>query len=234
MADTLIDSLSQIWLFDGLAKDDLVHLSKLAKTRVYKPRETIVTKGDPANEFFVLLRGRAKVTAQDSEGADTAINVMGPGEVFGEIGVLDGQPRSATVTTLEECEMALVDKRAFHALLAASPPVAIKLLAVLAGRIRELTIRVEDRAFLDVPARLAKQLIWLAGNHGADSGARVRIDLKLSQQELGDFIGATRESVNKNLRDWSRSGVIKHERDYIEILDMEALRSIIERRQAAP
>ena len=130
--------------------------------------------------------------------------------------------------------MAVVDKRAFHSLLAASPPVAIKLLAVLAGRIRELTTRVEDRAFLDVPARLAKQLLWLAGNHGADSGARVRIELKLSQQELGDFIGATRESVNKNLRDWSRSGVIKHERDYIEILDMEALRSIVERRQAAP
>ncbi len=226
MADALIDSLSQVWLFDGLAKDDLVRLSQLAITRVYKARETIVTKGEPANELFVLLRGRAKVTAQGSEGADTAINVMGPGEVFGEIGILDGQSRSATVTTLEECEMAVVDKRAFHGLLAVSLPVAIKLLAVLAGRIRELTTRVEDRAFLDVPARLAKQLLWLAGNHGTESGARVRIELKLSQQELGDFIGATRESVNKNLRDWSRSGFIKHEREYLEILDLDALRAI--------
>ena len=231
MADALIDSLSRVWLFNALAKDDLVRLSELARTRVYKARETIVTKGEPANEFFVLLRGRAKVTAQGADGADTAINVMGPGEVFGEIGVLDGQPRSATVTTLEECEMAVVDKRAFHGLLEASPPVAIKLLAVLAGRIRELTTRVEDRAFLDVPARLAKQLLWLAGNHGteSESGARVRIELKLSQQELGDFIGATRESVNKNLRDWSRSGFIKHERDYLEILDLDALRAIAEK-----
>ncbi len=230
MAGTLIDSLSRVWLFDALAKDDLVRLSQLAITKVYKPREAIVTKGDPANEFFVLLRGRAKVTAQDADGADTAINVMGPGEVFGEIGILDGHPRSATVTTLEECEMAVVDKRAFHGLLEASPPVAIKLLAVLAGRIRELTIRVEDRAFLDVPARLAKQLLWLASNHGTESGTRVRIELKLSQQELGDFIGATRESVNKNLRDWSRSGFIKHERDYLEIADLDALRAIAERR----
>jgi CRP-like cAMP-binding protein len=155
---------------------------------------------------------------------------MGPGEVFGEIGILDGQPRSATVTTLEECEMAVVDKRAFDGLLASSPPVAIKLLAVLAGRIRELTIRVEDRAFLDIPARLAKQLLWLAGNHGTEAGTRVRIDLKLSQQELGDFIGATRESVNKNLRDWSRSGFINHERDYLEILDLDALHAIAENR----
>ena len=230
MADALIDSLAQVWLFNALAKDDLLRLSQLAKTRVYKSRETIVAKGAPATEFFVLLRGRAKVSAQGADGADTAINVMGPGEVFGEIGILDGQPRSATVTTLEECELAVVDKRAFHGLLASSPPVAIKLLAVLAGRIRELTIRVEDRAFLDIPARLAKQLLWLAGNHGTEAGTRVRIELKLSQQELGDFIGATRESVNKNLRDWSRSGFIKHERDYLEILDLDALHAIAENR----
>ena len=230
MADALIDSLSKIWLFNGLAQDDLVQLSQLAKTRVYKARETIVSKGDPAGEFYVLLRGRAKVTAQGKEGADTAINVMGPGEVFGEVGILDGQPRSATVTTLEECEMAVVDKRAFDGLLAASPAVAIRLLTVLAGRIRELTTRVEDRAFLDVPARLAKQLLWLAGNHGTESNAGVRLELKLSQQELGDFIGATRESVNKNLRDWIRSGFIKNDRDFLDILDLDALRAIAEGR----
>jgi CRP-like cAMP-binding protein len=229
VADTLIDSLSRVWLFNGLAKDDLVQLSQLATTRVYKAREVIVSKGGPPNEFFVLLRGRAKVTAQGSDGADTAINVMGAGEVFGEIGILDGQPRSATVTTLEGCEMAVVDKYAFHGLLASSPSVAINLLAVLSGRIRELTTRVEDRAFLVVPARLAKQLLWLADNHGTESGARIRIELKLSQQELGDFIGATRESVNKNLRDWSRSGFIRHERDYLEILDADALRAIAEK-----
>lgn len=230
VADALIDSLARVWLFNELAKDDLLRLSQLAKTRMYRPRETIVAKGDSATEFFVLLRGRAKVSAQGAGGADTAINVMGPGEVFGEIGILDGLPRSATVTTMEQCEIAAVDKRAFHGLLATSPEVAIKLLAVLARRIRELTIRVEDRAFLDVPARLAKQLLWLAGNHGTESGARVRIELKLSQQELGDLIGATRESVNKNLRDWSRSGFIEQERDCIEILDLDALHAIAENR----
>ena len=230
MAEALIDSLSRVWLFNALAKGDLTRLSELAKTRVYKPREAIVAKGDPATEFFVLLRGRAKVTAQGADGTDTAINVMGPGEVFGEIGLLDGQPRSATVTTLEECEMAVVDKRAFDDLLAASPPIAVKLLAVLAGRIRDLTTRLEDHAFLDVPARLAKQLLWLATNHGTESGSGVRVELKLSQQEFGDFIGATRESVNKHLRDWTRSGLIKHERDCLEILDLDALRAIAENR----
>ena len=93
MADTLIDGLSKIWLFKGLAQDDLVRLSQLAKSRVYRARETIVSKGGPAGEFYVLLRGRAKVTAQGKEGADTAINVMGPGEVFGEIGTLHADVR---------------------------------------------------------------------------------------------------------------------------------------------
>jgi CRP/FNR family cyclic AMP-dependent transcriptional regulator len=226
MADTLIDSLSKIWLFKELSPDDLARLAQLARTKVYKARETIVSKGDPANEFYVVLRGRAKVTARGIEGTEAAINVMGPGEVFGEVGILDCQPRSATVVTLEECEIAIVDKHAFDGLLAASPGVTMRLLAVLASRIRELTIRVEDRAFLDVPARLAKQLLWLAKNHGTDSGARVRIELKLSQQEFGDFIGATRESVNKCLRDWTRSGFIRHERDYIDILDLDALRAV--------
>lgn len=198
MADALTESLSRVWIFGGLAEDELARLSDLARIKAYKARETIVEKGDEANEFFVLLRGRAKVSTQGSDGADAAINVMGPGEVFGEVAILDGRPRSATVTTLEECELAVVDKRAFHDLLASSPPIAVKLLAVLAGRIRDLTTRLEDRAFLDVPARLAKQLLWLATNHGTESGSRVRIELKLSQQEFGDFIGATRESVNKH------------------------------------
>ncbi len=226
MGSALTDALSRVWIFEGLSEEELAHLSGLAQTKVYKPREAIVEKGAPANEFFVLLRGRAKVGAPGADGSHAAINVMGPGEVFGEIAILDGQPRSATVTTLEECELAVVGKAAFNDLLTASPSIAVKLLNVLAGRVRELTTRIEDRAFLDVPARLAKQLLWLARNHGVESGAAVRIDLRLSQQELGDLVGATRESVNKQLREWTRSGIVKQERDCIAIFDLDALQTI--------
>lgn len=226
MAPALTDALSRVWIFQGLSEEEVARLSALAQTKVYKARETIVEKGAPASEFFVLLRGRAKVAAPGLDGSHTAINVMGPGEVFGEIAILDGQPRSATVSTLEQCELAVVSKAAFNDLLAASPSIAVKLLNVLARRVRELTTRIEDRAFLDVPARLAKQLLWLAGNHGVESGTAVRIDLRLSQQELGDLVGATRESVNKQLREWTRSGILKQERDSIDIFDLDALRNI--------
>ena len=106
MAPTLIEALGRVWVFQGLSEDELAHLCGLAHTRQYKARETIVEKGEAATEFFVLLSGRAKVAMAGADGSDAAVNVMGPGEVFGEID-LDGQPRSATVTTLEECEMAV-------------------------------------------------------------------------------------------------------------------------------
>jgi CRP-like cAMP-binding protein len=224
----LTNALSKVWILQGLSEEEFAHLSQLARTKVCKPREIIVQKGDPAQEFFVLLRGRAKVGTPGADGSDATINVLGPGEVFGEIAILDGQPRSATVTALEKCEMAVVDKPAFDGLLASSPAIAVKLLGVLAARVRELTTRIEDRAFLDVPARLAKQLLWLARNHGSASGPVVRIDLRLSQQELGDLVGATRESVNKQLREWTRSGILKQERDCIELFDPEALADIAE------
>jgi len=97
--------------------------------------------------------------------------------------------------------------------------------------VRELTTRIEDRAFLDVSARLAKELLRLAKNHGSGNGSAARIELRLSQQELGDLIGATRESVNKQLREWTRAGILRQERDRIEILDLVALTSAAEGRQ---
>ena len=225
---TLADVFSHVWIFEDLSMDELLRISRLATTRVYEPRKTIVAKGEPASAFFVLLRGRAKVTTRGADGSETAFNVIGPGEVFGEIAMLDGQPRSATVTSLEQCEMAVVDKRSFHDLLTASPSITVKLLAVLARRTRELTTRMEDRAFLDVPARLAKQLVWLADNYGTQSGSQVRIELVLSQQELGDLIGATRESVDEQLREWTRSGIVGQERGRIEISDLGTLRAASE------
>lgn len=226
MSGALTELLGRIWIFQRLAEPERARLAGLARIRLYKPREAIVEKGDPPRELFVLLRGRAKVLTRGAEGSDAALNVMGPGQVFGEVALLDGQPRSATVVALEECEAAVVDIQSFRDFLMGSPSVALELLGVLAGRVRDLTTRLEDRAFLDVPARLAKQLLWLAQNHGEQTAAGAQIEVRLSQQELGDLIGATRESVNKHLSEWTRSGVLKQGRDRIELLDLEALRAV--------
>lgn len=228
MSDCLAEALGRVWIFEGLAADELAQLAALARTRTYRARETIVEKGDPARHLYVLLRGRAKVVSRGADGSDTGLNVMGPGQVFGEIALLDGQPRSASVTTLEPCDMAVLEVDAFRGFLNAHPSIAVKLLAVLAGRVRDLTTRLEDRTFLEVPARLAKQLLWLAEHHGAASGTGAQIELRLSQQELGELIGATRESVNKYLSEWTRSGMLRQGREGVEIFDLEGLRAIAE------
>jgi CRP-like cAMP-binding protein len=151
---------------------------------------------------------------------------MGPGEVFGEVAVLDGEPRSATITALEPCELVIIQRNDFFHFLERAPQAAIKLLEVLARRLRRLSERVEDTAFLDVPGRLAKQLVRLAERYGQKEGEGVCIELKLSQQELGDLVGATRESVNKQLRAWVAEAIVEQSRGKIVILDLEALRDM--------
>ena len=214
-------------MFSTLGTRELTDIAALASTRSFPARTPIVRKGEPGDGLFVLLEGRAKVTSLGHGGGDTALAVMGPGEVFGEVALLDGCPRSATVTTIDRCETAFIDQHAFQELLLANPRLAIRLLSLLARRLRQLTERVEDRAFLQLEARLAKQLVQLAEEYGgplADGG--VRIPLAISQQDLGNLVNATRESVNKQLREWTKTGVLRHDRRKLDIYNLDALRLV--------
>jgi CRP-like cAMP-binding protein len=154
---------------------------------------------------------------------------MSDGEVFGEIALLDGGLRSASCTTIEPCELLVIDRSQFMGLLESYPGIAVKLLLVLAQRLRRLSQRSEDAAFLDVPSRLARSLLDLAHRFGERrSGAAqgVVVMLKLSQQELGDLVGATRESVNKHLSDWTKQGFVSVNDGRMVISDMASLRRI--------
>jgi CRP-like cAMP-binding protein len=150
---------------------------------------------------------------------------MGPGEVFGEVAVLDGQPRSATITALERCELMIIQRNDFFHFLEKNPTAAIKLMAVLARRLRHLSERVEDSTFLEIPARLAKQLVHLGTRYGKPTDDGLRIELKLSQQELGDLVGATRESVNKQIRAWVGDGIVAQHKGRLVIVDLERLQA---------
>jgi CRP-like cAMP-binding protein len=157
------------------------------------------------------------------------LGIMAQGEVFGEVALLDGGVRSATCTTIEPCELLLVEREQFMELLHSTPSIAVKLLHVLAQRLRRLSQRSEDAAFLDVPSRLARSLLDLATRFGERERAPasgVYIALKLSQQELGDLVGATRESVNKHLSDWTRQGILKLHDGRMVISDIDSVRRI--------
>lgn len=219
--------LRGIPLFADLPESQLLEISGLGQTRHFAPKRPVVRQGDSGGDLFVIISGHAKVVTSDADGRDTALNIMGPGEVFGEVSLLDGAPRSATIVPLEPCAMLVIQQARFKHFLAVHPEVAFKLLAVLAGRLRRLTERAEDIAFLRVAARLAKRVVQLADDYGQPvEGGGVRVVFKLSQQEIGDLVGATRESANKHIRAWEHKGLVSQESGHLIIHQLDLLRQL--------
>ena len=221
--------LGSVPLFAGLSQEQLATIAGLAEVRSYPGRAVVVNQGEPARALFAIVRGRLKVASCGPDGRDTVLGIMAEGEVFGEVALLDGGMRSATCTAIEPCELLVIDRAQFMELLEVSPAIAVKLLDVLAQRLRRLSQRSEDAAFLDVPSRLARSLLDLASRFGEQERARskeIRISLKLSQQELGDLVGATRESVNKHLSEWTRQGILRVQGGRMVIADLESVRRL--------
>jgi CRP-like cAMP-binding protein len=203
----------------------LASIGAVAKLRSYQPRQAVVMQDAPADALYLLDRGRASVSVVGRDGRAVTIGEMGPGEIIGEIALLDGGSRSATVTALTKLELISIDRDAFLRLLEARPRIALALLPVLAARLRRLTRWTDDYAALPVPARLAKCLLALCAEHGQQLGpSRFRIGIKVSQQELAMRIGVTRESANKHLRRFEDRGVITREAGHLVCLDLAGLR----------
>ena len=217
--------LRRVWLFAGLDDGELASIAAVSRERTCKKGEVLVRQGDPCGDLFSVLQGRLKVGSLAGEDAEVLLSVVGPGEVFGEIALLDEEPRSATVVALEPCRLLIVPRDAFRPLLRQLPALALRLLQILARHVRRLSARTEDAAGLDVRARLAKTLLELADRFGVE-GARgkVRITLRLSQQDLGRMVGATREMVNKCLREWTSRGIISTTNGQTVIISRARLR----------
>lgn len=212
-------------LFADLSDAELDAVAALARPRSYGAKQVVVRQGDPTDKLFLIVSGHLKAVTSDPDGRDTALSIMGPGEVCGEVSLLDGGDRSASMITLDPCELLSIDGGRFFGFLESTPAVATKLLRVLAKRLRNLTERSEDIAFLRVGGRLARRIVRLADEYGevlADGS--VRVAFRLSQQEIGDLVGATRESANKQLKAWEQEGLLSQEHGHLVIHDMDRLR----------
>lgn len=217
--------VARIPLFASLEPEARRPLAQLIRLRRYSARQVVVWEGEAGGTLFLSLSGYFKAITTGGDGKEMLLSIMGPGEVFGELSVLDGQPRSASVITLEPGELACIERAALFELMAASPRLAIGLIEVLAQRVRTLTKRYETISTLDVSQRLAQVLVSLAQKHGQRDGSRVRIPVRLSQSDLGSMVGATRESVNKQFRKWTESGVLHRENGCVVISDFAVLRA---------
>ncbi len=217
--------LSSVSIFSSLGEREIDQLLELTTTRRLKAKEVLFRKGEPGNQLYGVMIGRLKVVTTGADGKELVFGVMSPGDVIGDIAIADSEPRSASVVALEPSELLTLHRREFIPYLERHPKVAIHLAGILAGRVRRLSEKAEDSIFLPLPARMAKTLLALAQSYGPETGDQP-IDIRLAQQDLGDMLGTTRESVNKQLRAWEDDGIVELRRGRILLLSRESLGSI--------
>ncbi len=220
-------ALRQVSLFAGLPDPAISALAARVRVRTCRKGEVLFHKDDPGNSLFVLKTGRIKISTFSSEGKEAIFTVLGPGDVFGELALLDGAPRSAAATALELSRLLTLDRVAFTAFLREQPDAALLLLGDLTARVRRLSAQVEDLMFLDIPGRLARTLLRLGEQYGRPTARGVEIDLQLTQTELGGMVGATRVSVNRLLHWFAERELITLDDRRIVLVRPDALRARI-------
>ena len=219
--------LARAPLFSGLSETEIEALVEVTRARSLKPREELFHKGDEGAEVYLMARGTVKALTTSDEGDDVMFSILSQGELFGEVALLGSPVRTATVTAITESELLAINRRDFLDFLKRHPDAAIKLLVVLAERLKHVSELVEDTLFLNLPVRLAKKLVNYASIWGDEiEGGDIRINLKLSQEEWGDLVGATRESINKQMRAWSEQGIVGSDAGYILIHRPESLEKL--------
>lgn len=181
-------------------------LASHARPITYQSGRQIFSKGDEGHGLYAVLSGIVRVSALSEYGKEIVLNLIGPGEIFGEVAVIDGRPRTADAAALTKCDLIWVDHRDFVSALVEEPTLANKLLEIVSARLRRTSEQVEDISFASFPSRLAKALLRLAEIQGSITDERPKV--LITQKELGASIGLSRETTNRYLREWQKLRVI--------------------------
>ena len=213
-------------IFSSLSDRELDLLLTYTTTKRLKKRAFLCRRGDPGLQLFAVMEGRLRVVGEGGDGREVVFNFMDPGDVIGEISILDSQPRSATVEAVQESVLLALHRRDLLPFFERNPKAAMKLATVLAESVRRLSELVEDTVFLGLPSRLAKTLLSLGRRYGKETPQGLLIDQKLPQHELGELVGTSRESINKQLRQWGEEGLVQVERGYVTLTDRDRLQEL--------
>lgn len=221
--------LSKVSIFSSLNEKELDLLLRATTTKRLEPKEVLFRKGDPGNQLYGILSGSLKVMVTGSDGKDVIFTLMGPGEIIGEIALLDSEERSASAIAVEPTELLTLHRRELIPFLESHPRAAIGLAGVLAATVRRLSERAEDRQTMPLSGRIAKRLLSLAEEHGKRPIVGGPVEVRLPQQDIADLVGTTRESVNKQLRLWLDEGIIELGRGRVVLKRPEALEAVVAR-----
>lgn len=226
MIDHDADLLAESRLFGNLPLADRREIARLCTRKKYRSRDVVFFQGGLGHEMYIVVSGQLKVSVTSEEGKELSIFIFHKNDIFGELALLDGERRSATVTTIGPCELLVLHHRDFKHLMKQHQSIGLQLLSILAGRIRATTALYESSVFIEIPGRLAGKLLDLGAEDGTPSDDGILINLKLSQYEIGTMINASRESVNKLLKSWESQGIIRNQGGKILLVDLPVLEAL--------
>ncbi|TCR66143.1 Crp/Fnr family transcriptional regulator [Bosea sp. BK604] len=204
--------------FAGLSPEALANIAEICQQRRLKPRQVLFLKGDPGDGLYAIRRGQIRIGTTDAVGQHMTMSLLGSGDVFGEIALLDGRSRTADAVATEETEMFFVPRREFLHLIGREPSIAIQLIELLCERIRNMSERMEDSAFLPASTRLARRIVMLVSDYGAE--------VHVTQDELAALTGVSRETVNRQLQQWKRVGLLSLGRSRVMIHNIDGVRRL--------
>jgi CRP/FNR family transcriptional regulator, cyclic AMP receptor protein len=188
----------------------------------------IFHSGSPGQSMMAVLTGSVRLSVPSAQGKEIVLADLEPGDVFGEIALLDGKERTADAMALTNCDLMMLERRDVLPFLERHPEVALKLMEVLCEKLRRTNEQLSELTFLELPARLAKVLLRVMRRNPVPSGSQRNVKLAVSQRELGSMIGGTRESVNRCLGEWQRRGIVKLKEGWIVVLSPDALTELAE------
>jgi len=221
-------STTPVSFFRELDAEPARRIFSLGVRRIAAPGEVLFLKGQAGDALYGVLSGHVRISTSVPSGREVVLTTMGPGQVFGEIALLDGGPRTADAAAITRTELLVVRRSALLRLLEREPKLAVGLLRLVCERVRRVSGQVEDAALLDLPSRLAKQLLAMAERHGEPSNEGLRVRLQPSQSELGHTLGTSRVTINKHLQRWRRRGWVALARGEVLIRDRAALKRLAE------
>ncbi|MBN1291024.1 MAG: Crp/Fnr family transcriptional regulator [Candidatus Latescibacteria bacterium] len=196
----MTDILQQIPLFSSLTNEELEAIKRVSITKKFPKDQIILLEDEDGDTLFIILQGKVKVTTFSESGKEVIFSILNEGDFFGEMSLLDGKPRSATVVSMDNAKIQMIRRVEFYRLLEDHPRIALRLLEELASRLRKADERIESLAILDVTGRIAGILLQLADERGVRDTNEVLIKSRPTHQELANMVGTTRETVTRVLK----------------------------------
>ena len=218
-------ALKRLPLFAALGDKDLEAVGGLVVCRKYRRNTFVFTEGEPGEALCFVKSGRVKISKITPDGREQILHIMAPGDIFGEVVLFDGGPYPATAEVVEDAEIGMIRNQDIDNLIRRNGDVALKMLKIMARRLKDAQAKIRDLALKDTVGRTAGLLLRLAQTSGVKEKEGIRVPLDLSRQDLANMIGTSRETITRVLCELDRQGVIHLERSEIMIIDPERLKT---------